>query len=82
MFKQLITYFAGKYRGESGVQYNVTFGDMSGAPFPLVQHYMDTLASMTRTLIADFEKNVSGYDEITKCSRVKQTGFTIYPPEP
>lgn len=66
MFNQLIPHFAGKYRGEPGVEYGVTFGNMSGAHFSLVQDYMDTLASMIRTLIADFEKNASGYDEISK----------------
>lgn len=66
MFIQLIPFFAGKYRGESGVNYSVTFGGIMGCPYQLVKQNMDALAPAIRKLIEDFDRNVASYDEFTK----------------
>ncbi|MBI9095618.1 MAG: Fic family protein [Sphaerochaeta sp.] len=66
MFNQLIPSFAGKYRGEPGVNYAISFAGRCGCPYPIVLQYMDSMVPIIRTKIEEFEQNAACYDKYAK----------------
>ncbi|WP_319758141.1 Fic family protein [uncultured Sphaerochaeta sp.] len=77
MFNQLIPTFAGKYRGESGVNYAVKFGGRYGCPYHLVLQTMTAIAPTIQALLEEFDRNVANYDEMTKFSNLSIIAYWI-----